>query len=416
MQRIDVLDVLRGLALLGLPLMNLVAFSMPYMAYNSPQAFHGENGVNHFWFSLFYIFADQKFMGIFSVLFGAGLILLYEKFKSEHNPVIQRGSGTIYIRLLILLGFGYLHGHYLWSGDILFFYAAWGMALFPFMGASVKGLTIGFFLLYGITLISASYGAAIDPELLSVQVQQQISHLFNPGADQIAYMIEVYHGTRDDINTFESTFIQDGQELSLAAIWPLFMESLSAIFRAGSMMLLGLLLYKNGFLIGAWSKQTYKWVARFGITSGVTISVLGLLYNYSHGYQDAFKYFGIGNSFVLISSPLMVVGYIALVQVLLKSAKSKVWSQALAKVGRMALSLYLMQSVIGVYLFWGMGLSWYGQVDRTELVMIAVAIGVVQITLATWWLTYFRYGPMEWLWRSLAYRSFEGFIRRESTV
>ena len=73
MQRIDVLDVLRGIALLGLPLMNLVAFSMPYMAYSSPQAFHGENSLNHLWFSLFYIFADQKIMGIFSVLFGAGL-------------------------------------------------------------------------------------------------------------------------------------------------------------------------------------------------------------------------------------------------------------------------------------------------------------------------------------------------------
>ena len=317
------------------------------------------------------------------------------------------------MRLFVLLGFGFLHGEYLWSGDILFFYAAWGMVLFPFIGASLKGLSIGFVLLYGITLLANSYGAATDPASISMEVQQQISHLFLPSAEQVEHMIKVYQGTRDDIRGFESTFIQDGKELGLDAIWPLFMESLSAIFRIGAMMCLGLLLYKNGFLTGNWSKPAYKWVAKFGIISGMIISIVGLLYNYSHGYQDAFKYFGIGNSFVLISSPLMVVAYIALIQILVKSDMSKLWSQPLAKVGRMALSMYLMQSVIGVYLFWGIGLGWYGQVDRTELVLIAIVIAAVQLVLASWWLKAFRYGPMEWLWRSLTYRSFEPLIRKE---
>ncbi|RYV00852.1 hypothetical protein SOPP22_18820 [Shewanella sp. OPT22] len=410
MQRIDVLDVLRGFALLGLPLMNLVAFSMPFSAYINPQAFHGDNTLNHFWFSLFYIFADQKFMGIFSVLFGAGLALLYEKFKSEPSVEKQRGAGTIYIRLFVLLIFGYLHLNYLWSGDILMFYAAWGMVLFPFIGSSKKGLTILFVVLYSIVILGA-LGTRFDAEGLSQNELSQISVFFKPTVEQAEHLIEIYRGSLSDIANFESSLTVDDKEMGMGVLLILMMDSISALVRAGAMIALGFLLYKNGFLTGKWSEKSYKMSALIGIAIGIIVSYLGLIYNYSHDYSDPQQYFGLGNTFIVISSPFMVLGYIALVQILLNRSRFARWTQAVAKVGRMALTMYLMQSVIGVFLFWGVGLAWFGHVDRTELVFITLCIALTQISIASIWLKYFQYGPMEWLWRCLTYRSFVNILK-----
>ena len=410
MQRIDSLDVLRGLALLGLPLMNLVAFSMPFMAYSTPQAFHGDNGLNHFWFSLFYVLADQKFMGLFSILFGAGIALLYEKFNTE-NKEKPRGGGTIYIRLFVLLFFGYLHMTYLWSGDVLMIYAAWGMVLFPFVGASVKGLTTWFVVFYALVILFSLFGMSLNPEALSEEVQQQLMFWLIPTAEQIELITQVYRGSMDDIVTFESTLTVDGKPMDDSVVWLLFMEACSGIFRAGAMIAFGFLLYKNGFLTGSWSTQRYKQIAIFGISVGIVISTAGLLYNYNHDYSDPFKYFGIGSTVIIVSSPFMILGYIALVHCLLKGEVLSRWSKPVANVGRMALTMYLMQSFIGVFIFWGVGLGWFASVDRTGLVIIAIGIGALQLSLATLWLKLFAYGPTEWLWRCLTYRSFVSVFR-----
>ena len=410
MPRIDVLDVFRGFALLGLPLMNLVAFSMPFPAYVNPQAFHGENTLNHIWFSVFYVFADQKFMGIFSVLFGAGLALLHEKFEAEDNPKVQRGSGTIYIRLFVLLVFGYLHMTYLWSGDVLMLYAAWGMCLFPLVGVSQRGLSICFAVLYSIVVVSA-LGANIDVAALNEQSYQQFMLLFIPSAEQAQQMTNIYQGSLADIAQFENTLTLDGKEIPLDVFMPLLMESISGMVRAGAMISLGFLVYKNGFLTGGWSRKTYQLTATIGVGLSIVISAAGLIYNYGHDYRDPAQYYDIGNTFIVISSPFMVLGYIALIQLLHTSGKLVKCSKAVSKVGQMALTMYLMQSLISVFLFWGIGLSWYGQVDRTELVVIALCIGLFQLTIASLWLSFFKYGPMEWLWRCLTYRSLVGIVK-----
>ena len=176
------------------------------------------------------------------------------------------------------------------------------------------------------------------------------------------------------------------------------------------MITLGFLLYKNGFLTGSWNEKAYKRAAAIGIGVGTAVSLTGLIYNYSHEYMDLSQYFGLGNTFIVISSPFMVLGYIALVQLLVRQTKAVIWSKPVARVGRMALTMYLMQSCIGVFLFWGVGLAWFGQVDRAELVIISVCIGALQLSIANLWLKYFQFGPMEWLWRCLTYRSFVNIL------
>ena len=163
-------------------------------------------------------------MGIFSVLFGAGIALLYERFKSEPNAEKQRGGGTIYIRLFVLLMFGYLHMIYLWSGDVLMIYAAWGMFLFPFIGASKKGLMVLFVILYSIVVLSV-LGTRFEPENLPVMAYEQLKGLYLPTAAQVEQIVNIYHGTRADITHFESSLTINGKEPKLEVFIILVMET-----------------------------------------------------------------------------------------------------------------------------------------------------------------------------------------------
>ncbi len=403
MKRIDSLDVLRGFALLGLPLMNLVTFAMPMSAYLNPNSFHGESISNQFWFSFLNLFADQKFMGIFSILFGAGLALLYQKFKSEQVAEKPRGSSTIYIRLALLFVIGYLHITYVWSGDVLTLYAIWGMLVFPLIGTSNKGLLTLFLFLYGLISLISLFGMNIDLTALSTLEAEQLKLFFIPSPEQLQQLAQIYHGSMTDIQAFEYNFTLSDQEMSLNAMKPMIMMSLVGIFRAGAMMFLGIYLFNIGFLQGKLESTTYKKYVIFGLFIGLSITAAGLLYNYSYGW-DIEAYFSFGNAFVTLGSPFIVMSYIAAIHLLLKKPNVAQFSYLISNTGRMALSLYLLQSIVGVALFYGIGLSWYDLLDRADLVLIWAVMAVTQMALAYLWLSIFQIGPVEWIWRSFTYR------------
>lgn len=460
-ERIQTLDVLRGIAVLGLPIMNMVVFAMPLAAYYNPTVFDGSSYINHFLFSLFHIFADQKFMGLFSLLFGAGIILLAEKRKSK-------GQGTVfghYSRMLWLLVFGALHTWFIWFGDILAIYAVIGLFAFPMYKASRKflltitiiSLSLSVFISSNPYATSAVLGPIGKAELLegfaptseymaSIKAQRlSPSYSENMRPDRKEFQEGFHDGLNDsskdglydslndssknglDKNTntnpnnsadtkAEETNnkvekpttaqpLQSAEELNPAnpAMDQLLIHSILKIF---GLMSLGMLLYRSGFLSGQRSTTEYQLLAQFGLIIGMSFTLAALFWNYSHAWQ-AQAFFEYGMLFSAIGSIAMTLGYVGLIVLAHRNGFFGRATALIANVGQMALSNYLMQSIICILIFYGFGLGLYGSLTRLGLIPIIVLLCAFQIVFSKYWLHFFAQGPFEWLLRTLSSFSFQ---------
>lgn len=399
--RIQTLDLLRGIAVLGLPLMNMVAFSMPTAAYINPNVFDGASALNHFIYSLFTIFADQKFMGLFSLLFGAGIILLAEKRKA-------RSEGTVsahYARMFWLFILGALHFWFLWAGDILTFYAVIACLVFPMYKSSTKFLFI-------ITVISLSLSIFLssNPYVTSVALgaagKAEILQEFDPTDDYLSRIKEQKLSPSYNTNMLEyrSLFLK-GTEANIEvdteenpASGQLF---LSVILKVLGLMTLGMLLYRTGFLTGKRSHTEYPLMAQFGLIIGMSFTLAGLFWNYSNNWepQAFFKYGLILSS---IGSIAMTIAYVALIVLAKKKDFFGKFALLIENVGRMALTNYLMQSFICIFIFYGFALGLYGSLTRLGLIPIIIVMSALQIYFSKYWLSLFVQGPFEWLLRTLS--------------
>lgn len=395
-QRIEVIDLLRGFALLGLPTMNMVAFSMPSSAYMNPTSFAQYDFLNHFLFSFFHLFADQKFMGLFSLLFGASLVLLANKTQ-------QSGASAApihYSRMFWLLLIGLLHGLFLWEGDILTFYAVLGLLLYPLKNLSAKWL----FALAALVLLLSALSSVVDltKPLMSYEEIVAINALYQPSGAQIEQDISLY---QSDYETIQKALMGDFSANRLLDSY-----IISGLLRAFSMMCLGMALFKIGLLSSKFSRAFYRRLLVITTLISLPIISAGLLYNYATQWQlESFAAFGsIAN---IIGSVPLVITYIAMFSLFQKSDKLVPLKRAIQKVGKMALTNYLMQSVICALIFYGYGLGLYGQLSRLQLLPIILLIWVLQLTWSSWWLGYFKQGPAEWCWRMLTYLRWHNPLR-----
>lgn len=400
--RIQTLDMLRGIAILGLPLMNMVAFAMPTAAYFNPTVFDGSSALNHFIYILFNIFANQKFMGLFSLLFGAGIILLAERRKAL-------GKGTVsghYSRMLWLFIFGALHFWFLWAGDILTLYAVIACLVFPMYKSSTKflfiitfiGLSLSVFLSSNSYVTSVALGAAgkaeilqeFDPtqEYLSKLKQQKLSPSYN--TNMLEYRSLFLQGYEEDI----AVDVQENPANDQLA--------LSNILKVFGLMTLGMLLYRTGFLTGKRSHTEYQLMAQFGLIIGMSFTLAGLFWNYSNNWEpQAFFKYGIMLS--SIGSIAMSIAYVALIVLAKQKGFFGKFASHIENVGRMALTNYLMQSLICIFIFYGFALGLYGSLTRLGLIPIIILICLFQIYFSKYWLSLFIQGPFEWLLRTLSH-------------
>jgi len=414
--RIQSIDVLRGIALLGLPTMNIIHFSMPQAAYMNPLVHQADAFLNHEVFSFFNIFADQKFMGLFTLLFGASLLLLRDKNKS--NGVDS--SLIHYCRMFVLLIIGLLHFWYIWAGDILMFYAVIGMMLYPLAKLPPKAL----FGISGIFLTLTIYFVHmpnVSPKGMGNDGFEDMTELYSPndGFKEIysGLMLGTYAQTmsihRDDEADSDNLIEQSDEELaqSISAVMVFVSFGLFIVCKIIAMMTLGMALYKSGVVQGDKSLRYYKVLALLGIGIGGLITVFGLRYNYQHAWNIE-TYFSYGMLLKEFGSVLMTLGYVGFFIYLLKKGVFALTGQLIARVGQMALSNYLSQSIICALIFYGIGLGFYGSVSRLELIPIIVGIWAVQITFSNFWLHYFIQGPIEWLWRSSSSLKLQPLLRK----
>jgi len=387
-KRILSLDILRGVAVLGILIMNIQSFSMPSAAYINPTAYGDLTGINKWIWILSHLLASEKFMAIFSMLFGAGVVLFSEKaeFKGNNSAALH------YRRMGCLFLFGIIHAYFLWYGDILVNYSLCGMLMFLFRKKRPLNLVwigLGFFMVPLLLDNLFAYSMPYWPE----ESYESTLNSWNPDAAALAHDLEGTRGgwlDRMRIRVPASIFMQTGYFM-MGSFW-----------RVMSMMLLGMALFKWKVLSAQGSNSFYIRMITVGLVTGLALSGLGVILNFRDGWTMEFSMF-IGSQFNYVGSVGIALGYVGIVMLFCKTNQFQRMKSLLASVGRMAFTNYILQTLICVLIFNGGGLALYGKVERSIQVLIMLGIWMVLLVLSSFWLKRFRYGPLEALWRSLTY-------------
>jgi uncharacterized protein len=407
--RIEMLDVLRGFALLGILLMNILGFGMVYHAYANPGFdLTSALSLNKVVWVGMELTVEGAMRALFSILFGAGVLL----FTTGDSA---KSAGIHYRRMFWLLLFGLFDAFILlWSGDILITYAIAGCLLFLIKRWSPRALLICTGILL---LITSLFHGATNMGLAKTQIAyEQVEAAANtetlPAKVRNDAMIweEVLADVAPDQTAINDEIAQRGGSYASAFAWNA--EKMQEILLYGVpffliwdvliMMLLGMYLFRIGVLQGDRSPAFYKRLALVGFALGLAINA----YEISAAHTSQFS--------LLSTLPQMQItyhwgrlgmalGYIGLFGWLCHSDLGTALKTALAAVGRMALSNYLLQSAICLILFTGLGFGLVGTLQRATLYVIVALIWLAQIIFSLWWLARFRFGPAEWLWRYLTY-------------
>ena len=388
-ERWESLDLIRGCAVLGIFVMNIQAFAMPDAAYFNPTAYGDLNGGNYGVWLVSHLFFDSKFMAIFSILFGAGIVLFTERaVKRERSPFwghVRRNG------LLIL--FGFLHAHLLWSGDILFSYGVCALLMYPFRRLSAKALLRWSFglLLVG-SLISVSGGLSFQQ--WPAADQQEMVDFWNPGEEAIAEAVAIHQGT---FTQWQPKMSEDSWLMQLVYL------PQSIVWRVTGLMLLGMALFKSGFLLGRGAKQTAKNLFILGSFIGLAMVTWGVWENEQIGFNPVETSFFLLSQWNYWGSLALALAYIGAILLWFGSPALEGLKNRLMACGRMAFTLYILQTLLAILVFRGTGLGWFGETSRMGQAGVVLGVWAVMLTLAPLWLSRFSFGPLEWLWRCLTY-------------
>ena len=406
--RIVSIDVLRGVAVLGILAMNIYAFAMPFMAYEDPLVWGGTDRAGlGVWFFTHIVF-DQKFMPIFSMLFGAGLVLMDQRAGSRSMRKVW------YRRELWLLLIGAMHGYLLWFGDILFHYAALGMLIYPLRRLQAKKLAIIGSILIVCGSLLATFGgldqkrtqakiAVIEAKAPTDLTEEDRKHLeiwkvqqpfAAPTARDVARDMEIYR---------EGSYVEIVKHRApLTAMLQVMMLLFFGLWRIGGLMLWGMALMKFGVFSATRSDAFYLRMVAFGYGLGLPLVLISAWQLEAHAWENLYLRI-IGVHWNYFGSLGVACGHIAIVMLMCKRDWLPALRRRLRAVGQMALSNYLMHSVVLTTVFYGYGLGLYGSLNRPAQMVVVLAMWIAQLLISPWWLERMRFGPAEWLWRCLTY-------------
>ncbi len=415
-RRIAELDLLRGFAVLGIFVMNLMGFALPLDAYDNPAVAGGDSGWNRIAFYLQDAFFDGRMRAIFCLLFGASLAIAFDRVRAAGGDFV-----TLHRRNLWLVGLGVVHCVLLqMPGDILYEYGIAALLIWSFAGAPTRRLMVAGVSL--LVLVSVLNVVDVNNEHHAQQALEQLQARDAAGE-------ALSEAERTDLEAWSDSLEERGlvgvQEAAVeqveamrdarswVATWRLWADDMREALTLGpsawyflavpGVMLMGMALYRLGFLNGrlgsgayvfwlvvglaaslASHLQTRAWAAEGFSTSG--------LYPLDQIWYGSYETLRVLSALGWISAWLLSVRWIGMT----------VLHRALASTGRMALTVYLSQTVIATTLFYGWGFGLYGRFERAELLLLGLLILILQVVLANLWLSRFRQGPMEVLWRRLA--------------
>lgn len=385
--RIHSLDLLRGFAVLGILIMNITSFSQISIAYLNPTIGAGLEGYNQYLHGFNFIFADTRFMSIFSMLFGAGVVLFTQRIEAKGKRV----AALHYTRMFWLLLFGLIHAYFIWIGDILVAYAICGSLVFFFRKKSIRTLLImaGILFLIPISLNFMTYYGMTAGELESTFA------FFNPSAEKIASQTQAMRGSY-----LEQMPLRVKEAIGLQTVY----FKIELFWRASAMMLLGMILYRKGILSAEKSTAYYKKLMWVGFVPGLILSGISLSQGYFYEWNAAYVMCIVAN-YKFVSGLFMALGYIGLVIWCYKKGIFIKFQNRLRATGRMAFTNYIGMSVICTLIFNGHGLGLFGTLDRLEQFLIVISVWILILLISPLVLKNYRFGPLEWLWRKLTYFS-----------
>lgn len=415
-ERIGIMDALRGFAILGILLMNIPGFGLPSAVGFDPTIWHEFGTINYkVWYLVNWI-PEGTQRAIFSMLFGAGIILFTSRAEKKLQGTLP--ADYFFRRQLWLMVFGLIDiWILLWLGDILFDYACLGMIMFAFRKLSGRQLLIGAGICFLLMLARETRDlykdkavitkgekiAAIDTTLTKLTEQQKedltAMKSFKERSTSESKLKRVEKSIRKTTGSFADAYEYRGDQYMNFLVRFLYYH----VWDVLSFMFLGMALFKMGVLTGQASTKVYWIMTIAGLGVGLALSWLRLhttiKYNFN-GY-DLTKNEVI--ELYTLSRAARSIGILGLIMLLYKSGWVK-WLFALMRpVGQMAFTNYLTQSILCGVFFYGVGFGMYGKLQRVEVYYFVLAVWVVQIIWSHWWLRYFNFGPFEWLWRSLTY-------------
>ncbi|GAB3927929.1 DUF418 domain-containing protein [Mucilaginibacter myungsuensis] len=427
--RITAVDTLRGVALLGILMMNIPYFALPE---RFSDAYHGNMQSPNFWTeAVIDVLFEGKMRALFSMIFGAG-ILLFTKRKEEAGFSFK---ALFFSRMGWMVIFGLIHAHVLlWIGDILYIYGMIGMLAFLFRKMKPK------YLVWGVPIVAIfgfvtgtifyqhirsqrfEYNAAIavqkqDKTLNAEQKKaitawKEVEKEFLPNKAEIAQHTASMKGNYASVGAYIRPLAWDGQTKYL-------------FFSIGdvlALMLLGMAMYKWKFFTGGWTTKQYRLTALVGYGVGLPLVIWNFIHDMHEpvGSAAMINYLETHNMdwwglIYPFQRMLLVMAHSAVILLILRASIWKGLTDRLAAVGQMAFTNYIMQTVFCTLIFFGYGLNYFAELQYYQLYYIVAAIWIIQLIVSPIWLKYYQFGPLEWLWRTLTYRRAQP-MRREQKV
>jgi len=424
--RIFAIDTLRGVALLGILLMNIPGFAMPERFYD---AFHNNTSDPSYWTdAVITILFEGKMRALFSMIFGAGILLFILRKKQNGLPykvLFLRRMGWLII-------FGLIHAHLLlWIGDILYLYGVIGLLAFLFRNMKPKYLAMGVPVVAIVSFaMSVMFYHSLREkrmEFLKAEAMQkkhqpltaaqkkaiaewkEAQKEFIPNNAQIASHTKSMKSDYGTVAKYIRPLAWDGQTKYL-------------VYSVGdvlALMMLGMALYKWRFFTGEWSGGTYKRTALIGYGIGLPLVIYNF-YAYSQiapGPEASIRFLethpinwrGIIYPFQRI---LLVMAHASVIMLILRAGIWKKLTSSVAAVGQMAFTNYIMHTIFCTLFFFGYGLNYFAELEYYQLYYVVVVIWAIQLIISPIWLKHFLFGPLEWLWRSLTYWHIQPFKRK----
>tara|TARA_R110000850_G_scaffold147130_1_gene269293 strand:- start:6439 stop:7755 length:1317 start_codon:yes stop_codon:yes gene_type:complete len=411
--RINSLDVIRGIALLGILLMNINGMGLPF-SYSDPSVLGHTEGLNFYVWVTNELLFEGTMRGLFTLLFGAGVILLTGRLIKDGAGI---STADIYYRRMIwLLLFGIANVWILlWHGDILFPYALFGLFLFPFRNLPVKNLILIGAILIGIGILwdisdyknnvklKQEAEIALESKSAGIELTAEENATLNEWeklntkkttkevSEEIERMNKGYFEVINNINN-KVKLNQWLQTWFPYRLW---------VWDILSYMFIGMAFFKLRIFHGERSTRFYFLMAFIGYLIGITINYFETQLIVQSNYDVVTM--SNANQTYQLGRIGVTMGHIGLFMLFIKSGMIAFLQRALAAVGRMALTNYLMHSIITSIIFYGFGFGLFGILERYELYYIVFGIWIFQLITSPIWLKYFQFGPFEWLWRSLTY-------------
>lgn len=391
--RITGLDFTRGVAVIGILAMNIVVFALPTPAQVTPLGWGSPGTADIISWAISFVLIDSKMRGLFSILFGASTLLVMERAEAGG----RNAANAHFARMAVLALFGLAHYFLIWDGDILFHYAVVGFALFFFRECRVRtlalwaaALTALQIAMMGVSFTAIAAGALPDAPPQLAENYRWFVHEYSPQSTAAVKEMQVFLGGYADILRFR----WGEKHMPFAILASVGLETLVQ-------MLIGMALFRAGMLRGEWSAERLSRWACIALAIGLP----GLLALVWWQMASSLAIMPMIFSLFAFSFPFdlaMSIGYAALLMLSAQRFATVRVTQWVAAAGRTAFSNYVGTSLVMTAIFYGYGLGLYGSLGRTSLWFFVLLGGALMLAWSKPWLDHFRYGPLEWAWRSLS--------------